>query len=96
MDMTMGYLKERKQFGLEIGRFQALQHRAAHLYCEMEVARAAVLKAQQLLDAGYTGFLSYEPFAECIATATDIESQLATSMAWLKSKLQVKDTAKAA
>lgn len=55
MDMTMGYLKERKQFGLEIGRFQALQHRAAHLYCEMEVARAAVLKAQQLLDAGDAG-----------------------------------------
>ncbi len=52
MDMTVGYIKERKQFGTLIGSFQALQHRAAHLYCEMEVARAAVLKAQQLLDAG--------------------------------------------
>lgn len=52
MDMTMGYLKERKQFGTVIGSYQALQHRAAHLYSEMEVARAAVLKAQQLLDAG--------------------------------------------
>ncbi|MDN4633627.1 acyl-CoA/acyl-ACP dehydrogenase [Sphingomonas sp. PsM26] len=52
MDMTVGYLKERKQFGVLIGSFQALQHRAAHLYSEMEVARAAVLKAQQLLDAG--------------------------------------------
>jgi alkylation response protein AidB-like acyl-CoA dehydrogenase len=52
MDMTIGYLKERKQFGVAIGSFQALQHRAAHLYAEMEVARAAVLKAQQLLDAG--------------------------------------------
>ena len=52
MDMTIGYLKERKQFGVTIGSFQALQHRAAHLYAEMEVARAAVLKAQQLLDAG--------------------------------------------
>jgi alkylation response protein AidB-like acyl-CoA dehydrogenase len=52
MDMTMSYLKERKQFGVTIGSFQALQHRAAHLYSEMEVARAAVLKAQQLLDAG--------------------------------------------
>jgi alkylation response protein AidB-like acyl-CoA dehydrogenase len=51
MDMTVGYLKERKQFGVAIGSFQALQHRAAHLYAEMEVARAAVLKAQQLLDA---------------------------------------------
>jgi len=52
MDMTVGYLKERKQFGVAIGSFQALQHRAAHLYAEMEVARAAVLKAQQLLDTG--------------------------------------------
>ncbi|GAA0666172.1 alkylation response protein AidB-like acyl-CoA dehydrogenase [Sphingomonas insulae] len=52
MDMTVGYLKERKQFGVAIGTFQALQHRAAHLYSEMEVARAAVLKAQQLMDTG--------------------------------------------
>ena len=52
MDRTVDYLKQRKQFGTLIGSFQALQHRAAHLYSEMEVARAAVLKAQQLLDAG--------------------------------------------
>ncbi|GGB32369.1 isovaleryl-CoA dehydrogenase [Sphingomonas metalli] len=52
MDMTLGYLRERQQFGVAIGSFQALQHRAAHLYAEMEVARAAVLKAQQLLDTG--------------------------------------------
>ncbi|WP_375402423.1 acyl-CoA dehydrogenase family protein [uncultured Sphingomonas sp.] len=52
MDMTMGYIKQRRQFGTVIGSYQALQHRAAHLYSEMEVARAAVLKAQQLLDAG--------------------------------------------
>ena len=52
MAMTVGYLKQRKQFGRLIGEYQALQHRAAHLYSEMEVARAAVLKAQQLLDAG--------------------------------------------
>jgi alkylation response protein AidB-like acyl-CoA dehydrogenase len=51
MDMTIDYLKQRKQFGKLIGEFQALQHRAAHLYGEMEVARATVLKAQQLLDA---------------------------------------------
>ena len=52
MAMTLGYLKQRKQFGTVIGSYQALQHRAAHLYSEMEVARAAVLKAQQLLDSG--------------------------------------------
>jgi alkylation response protein AidB-like acyl-CoA dehydrogenase len=52
MDMTVAYLKERKQFGRAIGSFQALQHRAAHLHSELEIARAAVLKAQQLLDSG--------------------------------------------
>ncbi|HEU0310828.1 MAG TPA: acyl-CoA dehydrogenase family protein [Sphingomicrobium sp.] len=51
-DMTFEYLKQRKQFGKLIGEFQALQHRAAHLYGEIEIARAAALKAAQLLDAG--------------------------------------------
>ncbi|MEN3971895.1 acyl-CoA dehydrogenase family protein [Sphingomicrobium sp. XHP0235] len=50
--MTNDYLKQRKQFGQEIGRFQALQHRAAHLWGEIEIARAAALKAAQLMDAG--------------------------------------------
>ncbi len=50
---TVAYLKERKQFGKAIGEFQALQHRAAHLYCELEVTRAAVLKALQTLDDDY-------------------------------------------
>jgi alkylation response protein AidB-like acyl-CoA dehydrogenase len=49
---TVSYLKERKQFGKFIGEFQALQHRAAHLYCELELTRATVLKALQLIDAG--------------------------------------------
>lgn len=52
MDRTVDYLKQRKQFGRLIGEFQALQHRAAHLYAEVEIARAAVIKAAQLLDAG--------------------------------------------
>jgi alkylation response protein AidB-like acyl-CoA dehydrogenase len=52
MDMTVDYLKQRKQFGRLIGEFQVLQHRSAHLYSELEIARAAALKAQQLLDEG--------------------------------------------
>ena len=51
-EMTFEYLKQRKQFGKLIGEFQALQHRAAHLYGEIEIARAAALKAAQLLDSG--------------------------------------------
>src|SRR3954465_205429 len=50
---TVGYLKERKQFGRLIGEFQALQHRAAHLYVDIEITRAAVLKALQTLDGDF-------------------------------------------
>ncbi len=52
IDMTVDYLKQRKQFGKLIGEFQALQHRASHLYSEVEIARAVTIKAQQLLDGG--------------------------------------------
>jgi alkylation response protein AidB-like acyl-CoA dehydrogenase len=48
---TVTYLKERKQFGKLIGEFQALQHRAAELYIDIEISRAATLKALQALDA---------------------------------------------
>ncbi len=51
--MTMDYLKERKQFGSEIGSFQALQHRAAHLYSEIELMKSAILKSLQDLDEHY-------------------------------------------
>lgn len=51
-ERTLQYLKERKQFGKIIGEFQALQHRAAHLFSEIEITRAAVLRSQQLLDDG--------------------------------------------
>jgi len=47
---TVTYLKERKQFGKLIGEFQALQHRAAQLYIDIEISRAATLKALQALD----------------------------------------------
>lgn len=50
---TVGYLRERKQFGKLIGEFQALQHRAAQLYIEIEITRAAVLKALQTLDGNF-------------------------------------------
>jgi alkylation response protein AidB-like acyl-CoA dehydrogenase len=50
-DLTMAYLRERKQFGKAIGEFQSLQHRAAHLYSELEITQAIVLKALQSIDA---------------------------------------------
>jgi len=49
-ERTIGYLKERKQFGVPIGSFQALQHRAAHLFGEIEMCKSMVQKALQSLD----------------------------------------------
>ena len=49
--MTVGYLKERKQFDRTIGSFQALQHRAAHLWAEIEVTASAIANAGRVLEA---------------------------------------------
>ena len=49
---TIAYLKERKQFGVPIGSFQALKHRAAHMFCEIELTRSVVRAALAALDAG--------------------------------------------
>lgn len=50
LNRTVAYLQERKQFGVLIGSFQGLQHRAAHLFSEIEVTRSAVLKGLQTAD----------------------------------------------
>ncbi len=51
-EMTLEYLKTRKQFGVLIGTFQALKHRAAEVFVEIELARSAVLGACDALDRG--------------------------------------------
>jgi acyl-CoA dehydrogenase len=51
-DRTLQYLKERKQFGALIGSFQALQHRAADWWSQIELCKSIVLKALQALDEG--------------------------------------------
>ena len=50
-ERTLAYLREREQFGAKIGSFQSLQHRAAHLFCEIELVRSVVLRTLQALDA---------------------------------------------
>ncbi|HWI80816.1 acyl-CoA dehydrogenase family protein [Ramlibacter sp.] len=51
-DRTVRYLKERRQFDRPIGEFQALQHRAAALFCDLELTRALVRQALQAIDQG--------------------------------------------
>jgi alkylation response protein AidB-like acyl-CoA dehydrogenase len=67
---TVNYLKERKQFGKAIGEFQALQHRAAGLYIDIEITRAAVLKAQQALDGNFDKATSAVAVAKARAGTT--------------------------
>lgn len=50
-ERTVAYLRERRQFGRVIGSFQGLQHRAAALFAELELARSLVLRALQAVDA---------------------------------------------
>lgn len=49
-DATLEYLRNRQQFGVPIGRFQALQHRMAELLLEIEQARSAVINAAARLE----------------------------------------------
>jgi alkylation response protein AidB-like acyl-CoA dehydrogenase len=70
--MTLEHLRQRKQFGKLIGEFQALQHRAAHLYAEIEIARAAAFKAAQLLDSADSQADLYVSVAK--AKAADVAS----------------------
>ena len=49
-ERTISYLKERRQFDKIIGSFQALQHRAAQMYCEIEICKSLVIKALQGID----------------------------------------------
>jgi acyl-CoA dehydrogenase len=51
-DRTLHYLKNRIQFGVPIGSFQALKHRAATMFVEIELSRSSVMAAVRALDAG--------------------------------------------
>jgi alkylation response protein AidB-like acyl-CoA dehydrogenase len=47
-ERTLEYLKERKQFGVPVASFQALQHRAAQLFCELELCKSCVRTGRSL------------------------------------------------
>ena len=49
-EITLYYLKQREQFGVLIGSFQCLQHRAAEMYSEIELCKSAVRAALAALD----------------------------------------------
>ena len=54
-DRTVKYLKEREQFGVKIGTFQALQHRAAQLYTLLELTHSVILDANAQVERAWNG-----------------------------------------
>lgn len=69
-EITSEYLKTRKQFGQVIGGFQALQHRAAKLFTELELTRSCVLAALDALDRGDARIAEYASLAKARAADT--------------------------
>lgn len=51
-ERTIEYLKTREQFGVKIGTFQALKHRAAAMFAELELSRSVVLETLRAIDEG--------------------------------------------
>jgi alkylation response protein AidB-like acyl-CoA dehydrogenase len=50
LSRTVKYLGDREQFGVKLGTFQALKHRCAEMYCELELARSVVMDALSAID----------------------------------------------
>ena len=66
-DMTLDYLKNRVQFGQVIGSFQALGHRAAGHFTEMELTRSCVEAALQAIDSDADDVATLCALAKCKA-----------------------------
>ncbi len=53
-ELTLDYLKQRKQFGVPIGKFQVLQHRMVDMMSELEQARSMAILAASVADGEQT------------------------------------------
>ena len=69
-EMTLDYLKQRKQFGVLIGSFQALQHRAAEMFCEIELTKSSVMGAMKAADEGSNELQRLSSLAKTVAGET--------------------------
>jgi alkylation response protein AidB-like acyl-CoA dehydrogenase len=78
---TLEYLKTRKQFGVPIGSFQALQHRIVDLYVELEQVRSMAALACSKYDGAVSGALSATERARAIAAARVLVGKAATKVA---------------
>ncbi|MDO9335321.1 MAG: acyl-CoA dehydrogenase family protein [Caulobacter sp.] len=67
-EITLDYLKVRTQFGQVIGTFQSLQHRAAKMFTDLEMARSAIEAALEALDSGSGDVRAAASLAKCKAS----------------------------
>jgi len=88
-DRTVDYLKTREQFGRRIGEFQALQHRAAILFGEIEIARSVVAKAAAAHDGADPRFAEYVSLAK--AKVGDVAVRATTEAVQLHGGIGVTD-----
>ena len=76
LEITLDYLRQRKQFGKAIGSFQGLQHRAVDLHVAISLARAAVDRAVRVMDEGGGPVDRALAAAACKARASDAALQV--------------------
>lgn len=88
-DRTVAYLKERMQFGVAIGSFQALQHRAARLYVEIELLKSAVAAALEAFDGNAANASELASLAK--ARASDLSERALNEAAQLHGGIGVTD-----
>ena len=69
-ETTIDYLKQRKQFGVLIGTFQALQHRAAQMFCELELTKSSVMAASHGADENSNELQRLSSLAKTVAGET--------------------------
>jgi alkylation response protein AidB-like acyl-CoA dehydrogenase len=69
-DMTLAYMNERKQFGQLIGSFQALQHRMASMFTDLELTRSCVAAALAGADTGADNLPELASLAKARASDT--------------------------
>jgi alkylation response protein AidB-like acyl-CoA dehydrogenase len=69
LELTVDYIKERKQFGRPVGGFQAMKHKAADMMLKAEAARSAVYYAACIADEFLSGRAAGETLAEAASIA---------------------------
>jgi len=88
-EMTLEYLKNRVQFGEVIGSFQALGHRAAGLFSQMEMTRSCVEAALQGIDAEDEDVATLCALAKC--QAGEFLTQMSNEMIQMHGGIGVTD-----